>query len=380
MRIKKCPKISKFVHNFITPTSIKPLEDRTFFKTFWRFVTLFGLLPRKLTISQKHRAILLFLTCCVPTVVQLFGSVIMSTDSEDKVRGIQTIPVLFLMIFDASNFVIKSRKIEDFCEKFNAVMEKYNDEKFCSSKFRSTNLYFITSGLFLLGSVTSNMVVFILTGKSGIPTVNIYGTYGLVLLMATQLMFMLYTGAIYLFLDAFMCSLLFLLSGYSEHLPGHFKSMKIENVREIVEIHLEFKNMVASYEEIFSTAIMLRGLLNVFALSSIVLEIVDNGISGMSFNVLFFGFNGLFKLFTPCCYGSFIEQESEKMFRNLFNSTWLDSKLSDKRKLLVLQQNFEKNLKVRAMKIVEINLETFVKVIQWTYSMYAALWALKNKQ
>ena len=99
----------------------------------------------------------------------------------------------------------------------------------------------------------------------------------------------------------------------------------------------------------------------------------------MSFNVLFFGFNGLFKLFTPCYYGSFIEHESEKMFRNLFNPAWLDSNLTDKKKLLVLQQNFGKTLKVRAMKIVEINLETFVKIIQWTYSMYAALWALKNK-
>lgn len=33
--------------------------------------------------------------------------------------------------------------------------------------------------------------------------------------------------------------------------------------------------MVALYEEIFSTVIMFRGLLNVLALSSIFLEIVD---------------------------------------------------------------------------------------------------------
>lgn len=66
------------------------------------------------------------------------------------------------------------------------------------------------------------------------------------------------------------------------------------------------------------------------------------------------------------------------MFRDLFNSGWIDTKLIDQKKLLVLQQNFAKTLKVRAMKIVEINLETFVKIIQWTYSMYAALWALKD--
>jgi len=99
----------------------------------------------------------------------------------------------------------------------------------------------------------------------------------------------------------------------------------------------------------------------------------------MSFNVLFFGFNGLFKLFTPCYYGSFIEHESEKIFSNLYNADWLECKLSDKKNLLVLQQNFGKTQKVKAMKIVEINLETFVKIIQWTYSMYAALWAIKNK-
>jgi len=41
-----------------------------------------------------------------------------------------------------------------------------------------------------------------------------------------------------------------------------------------INVHEFFISMVASYEEIFSTVIMLRGLLNVFALSSIALEIV----------------------------------------------------------------------------------------------------------
>jgi len=241
MRNKKLQRISKLVNNFINPTSVKPLQDRTFFKNFWYFVTLFGLLPRKLTKSEKYRAFFLFLTFCVPSVVQLFACVIMSTDSDDKVHGIQTIPVLFLMILDASNFVRKSKKIEEFCGKFNAIMEKYNDEKFCSSKFRCTNFYFTTSGLFLLGSITCNMVVFVLTGKSGIPTVNFGGIYGLVFSMTTQFMFMIYSGAIFLFLDAFMCSLLFLISGYSEHLRDNFQFMKIENVCEIIDLHLEFQ-------------------------------------------------------------------------------------------------------------------------------------------
>ncbi|XP_070508766.1 odorant receptor 2a-like [Chironomus tepperi] len=376
---KKFQTISNLVINLVMPTSIRPLEERTFFKIFWSSITLFGLVPRRLGTGQKYRAILLLFIFCIPTVIQLFGSVIMSTDAEDKVHGIQTIPVLLLMIFDASNFVRKSKKIEEFCGQFNAIMARYNNEKFCSSKFRSTNVYVVTSGLFLVGSITSNMVVFVLTGKSGIPTLNFGGSYGLVMSMIAQLMFMVYTGAIFLLLDAFMCSMLFLLSGYAGHLRDNFISMKIENIREIVELHLEFKNMVSSYEEIFSTVIVLRGLLNVFALSSIALEIAVNGSSGMSFNVLFFGFNGLFKLFTPCYYGSYIEHESEAIFRNLYNSAWLNYKFSDKKKLLVLQTNFGKTLKVRALNIVEINLETFVKIIQWTYSMYASLRALRNK-
>jgi hypothetical protein len=122
----------------------------------------------------------------------------------------------------------------------------------------------------------------------------------------------------------------------------------------------------------------MRGFLNTLALSSIVLDIVDKGISSMSFNVLLFGLNGLSKLFTPCYYGSVIESCSEKFFGNFYEIEWETMKASEGKGFLIVQQNLKRSLQVRAMKVVEINLVTFVGILQWTYSMYATISVIKK--
>jgi hypothetical protein len=116
-----------------------------------------------------------------------------------------------------------------------------------------------------------------------------------------------------------------------------------------------------------------RGLLNTLALSSVVLEVVNNGVSGMSFNVMLFGLNGLFKLFVPCFYGSLVETCSEKMARNFYEIEWPQMGREERRGFLILQQNLCKSLKVKAIGMVEINLMTLVGILQWTYSMYATI-------
>lgn len=99
----------------------------------------------------------------------------------------------------------------------------------------------------------------------------------------------------------------------------------------------------------------------------------------MTFNVLFFGLNGLFKLFLPCYYGTVIQWESENFIWYIYDARWIEIEFHLKQNFLIIQKNFQQPVTVKAAKVLEINLETFVEILQWTYTMYASLHALKNK-
>lgn len=239
--IEFCSKICFPFRNFLAPKSLKPLKERDYHKLFWNFYIFMGLEPAKLDKFQRIRALATFIICACPTILMIFVSVFTSDDVDDVVHGIQIIPVMLLMIFDVANFVRKMKKIEEFCGKFDLVIARHQDMSFCRSKFQATNLYFISSTLFFIGSMCSNIVVLILTGKSGIPSVKVEDSFGLAVVVLFQFFGILYTGSIFLFMDTFMCSLLFLMSGYAEHLGEKLKTINIKNVKDIVDLHLEFK-------------------------------------------------------------------------------------------------------------------------------------------
>lgn len=79
------------------------------------------------------------------------------------------------------------------------------------------------------------------------------------------------------------------------------------------------------------------------------------------------------EILMPCYFGSEMISASEKLSARLFHSNWMDKPKDFKCAMKIFMENAKKPMKLTAFGIFELTLESFLKIINSAYSLFAVL-------
>jgi odorant receptor len=79
------------------------------------------------------------------------------------------------------------------------------------------------------------------------------------------------------------------------------------------------------------------------------------------------------QIFLPCYYGNELSIASSKLSTALFHSQWIDEDKSVKKVCKIFMENTKKEIKISAFNVFDINLATFTRIGNLSFSMLAVL-------
>lgn len=222
---------------------IKMLQEKKFFKFFWFIIRICGLQSHKFKTSEKVRAFLLFVLLYVVSFTLLILEMITTDSVEDRIKGIQTMPTFIIMFIDLLNFERKSKEMEKLFDALCDLIKESGEEKLFENCFKSTLKMIRSFAIFASFSVTANIILFLVTGKSGIPVYIPKQRILFYLVWLIQSAFSIYCGLLLGLLDGFMLVCLSVMRGFTQVLNEKFKKAHLNETsfKACVNDHLKFK-------------------------------------------------------------------------------------------------------------------------------------------
>ncbi|KAG5683124.1 hypothetical protein PVAND_012424 [Polypedilum vanderplanki] len=155
------------------------------------------------------------------------------------------------------------------------------------------------------------------------------------------------------------------------------KNTKTDNQNEFLNCVIYQRTILKltnQTEKIFSKIIAIQGFF-----MSIILCTVAFILTLLSFPndfgvfVKFFTYSMsmLLQIVIPCYYGTLLTLTHDKISLSLFHSDWIFEEVKHQRNVKILIEYSKKTLKFKAFKIFEIDLETFMRILNSAYSLFA---------
>ncbi|KAG5683517.1 hypothetical protein PVAND_012791 [Polypedilum vanderplanki] len=147
-----------------------------------------------------------------------------------------------------------------------------------------------------------------------------------------------------------------------------------EKLLKCIEIHLKIIELVRKVQKLFSTVIFIEGLISTFVLctTSFLLTIISPQMQTVIFlKVFFLLMTWLLQILLPCYYSERITCLSGELSTSLFHSDWMMENREYQKLVVFFMQNAKRPIKMSALGIFEIDLETFMKIANTAYSFYA---------
>lgn len=79
------------------------------------------------------------------------------------------------------------------------------------------------------------------------------------------------------------------------------------------------------------------------------------------------------QIYLPCYFGNEMTTASEKLSTSLYDSNWVHGSKRFRTTLLVFFENTKRPLKLSAFGVFELTLDTFLRIINSAYSLFAVL-------
>lgn len=142
------------------------------------------------------------------------------------------------------------------------------------------------------------------------------------------------------------------------------RTMEGSDIRVCVEHHLRILKL---YKRILS-CVLIPLAVQMAASAVVILCALYQvaGISGDDYSVFVASFGYLFamiiQLFLPCYYGNRITSRSEELALALYDSNWYEWSLQEKKAMMFMLARLQKPLKVKAIGLMNFNLEEFSNV------------------
>ena len=78
----------------------------------------------------------------------------------------------------------------------------------------------------------------------------------------------------------------------------------------------------------------------------------------------------------PCYFGNEIQHDCGELLGDVYNIDWING--INRKNFLIIQENLKPQFQLKAAKVLQINLTTFLRILQSAYSLYALLRQMNN--
>ncbi|CAO1358439.1 unnamed protein product [Diamesa serratosioi] len=150
-----------------------------------------------------------------------------------------------------------------------------------------------------------------------------------------------------------------------------------EHLKELlkcIEIHQKIQEFMVKTSEIFSTMIFVQGMfcsINICT-TAFQLSLSSPTVDSWEF-VHFISYLAAITLeiYLPCYYGNNLRIASEKLSTKLFHTNWIFESKDFKIAMKLFMENVKKPMKISALNIFDLDLDNFLKICNFAYSLYA---------
>lgn len=84
----------------------------------------------------------------------------------------------------------------------------------------------------------------------------------------------------------------------------------------------------------------------------------------------------VFEIFLPCYFGQLLHDAYHKLGTSLYASAWVSANRNFTNSIKVVMENFKGAVKISAFGVVHVDLQTFGRIINSAFSLYAVLKSL----
>ncbi|KAG5669896.1 hypothetical protein PVAND_000187 [Polypedilum vanderplanki] len=343
-------------------------NEKVFFDYLLPVINFLGLRPKELNKFQKIRALLMFvliyyINTCLVTIATF-------TNIETRLNGIEFVPISLMKNAEIFYFVTNSEKIFKIMMDWKIQKENKFDLHFLNGiDFAARINKILLSQLipkFFVGPIR-----FLITKKSTIPIKVPDSLFGFLSLWIYQTCFIIYGQTVSYILDIVVYFNFSMMESYTKVVSDLIRN---SSLRRTNEIYLEFLQKHKEFREVFAKIILMRGIsMTVGCVLSVFKIINEHGVYGEAIGFLVFSTIMGLKFFIPCYLGSKIEHTTQKFLRDIYEIDWLTMKKSNKINLMITQECLKRPLRLSAVKVFHINLETFIRVLNFSFSSYAFL-------
>ncbi|CAO1358417.1 unnamed protein product [Diamesa serratosioi] len=152
-----------------------------------------------------------------------------------------------------------------------------------------------------------------------------------------------------------------------------------EHLKELlncIEIHKEIKKFATKSGEIFSTMIFAQGVSSSINMCTAAFQlslIKPYSEFSLLIHLIVYIFATILLIFIPCYIGNDLRLSSEKLSNKIFHSDWISESKNFKIAMKLFMENVKRPIIISAFNIFDLNLENFIRIFNFAYSLYALL-------
>jgi hypothetical protein len=205
------------------------LSEEVFFGYFWQASGYLGFQPKRLQLSRKICALLMFLMYIFNTVLSTMTSVTSASKSSRRV-GIEFLPISFVKVSEMLYVTIKSEEIRSVMDNWNEVMlssaESAHFKKGRHSAMRIIKMLLAHMTLISL----AHPIRLLVTGSSSFPITMPDNFLGFTALWIFQSWFVIYGASVSFILDVLIFYNFFMFESYAKITSDLMKQPSIKDV------------------------------------------------------------------------------------------------------------------------------------------------------
>ncbi|KAG5682925.1 hypothetical protein PVAND_012243 [Polypedilum vanderplanki] len=347
------------------------LNEEVFFKYFWKIFNLLGFNTRDLKFYQKFIAFLMLLMYIYNTCYAVIIAIMSDHKGVLKAR-MEFLLISTLKITEMVYIAMKSQKIKEMIVYWSEFMFKHNDKiHFIKGKALAMRINKV-----LLIHVTFTSLILpirlLITGNSNIAVRIPSDFLSFIGFWLFQSWFIIYGALVSFTMDVLVFYNFFMFESYSKVISDLLKKF---NLKEIHKLYNEYLNYFKEFNEIFSNIALMRGMSMAIGCVILVVYMINENTSRDTI-IGIFSFLVIMscKFFIPCYLGSNIEYASQNFIKDIFYEVdWIKGDKNLRENLKITQECFKRPNKLMAVKIFHINLESFLRVMNFSFSAYALL-------
>jgi 7tm Odorant receptor len=165
----------------------------------------------------------------------------------------------------------------------------------------------------------------------------------------------------------------------SEKAVANLSTAKSAKLRKCIEFHLKIIEVTNRIEKIYKKFFLVRILMSILvfcttAFSLTFINDIGGFIRTLSYIALVFGMT-----FIPCYYANEIALRSMEISTALFHSDWICEDKTYRDSVKIIMERSKNPIKLHAIGSFDIDLETFMRICNSAYSLYAVFNRVNGK-